>query len=224
MNAQDTNINLTLSADNKEEKKGLLKLQHNNGNVALSFFAELPGDPVKPNQKPRTAQVSDFVFQLIEFTMIERDQNNSLTDFLKGPQHILKMVFAKENDQIQFYEYILQKVKLTHSDCNPLIYLLETLDPNIKSDSPVYATSLPRNKVGQNVMFNRISIDKINIITQKFGPVSPAEKLTSLPDGENFPISLFNKNISYHIAGQALSQLLFLDIRQLSDSEKEEYF
>ena len=162
MIAQDTNINLCLITDNGETKKGLLKMQHNNGNVSLSFYPELAQDtPKQKSQVKRIAQIPEKVFQLSDFTMIEMDSKDHLIITLSGSRSHCILYFTRDHDIKHFLEYIAGKVRLKSSDCNPNVYLLEPLDNSAAPVTPFVATSLPQSSPHANKAPSRVSLQRI---------------------------------------------------------------
>ena len=233
MIAQDTNINLCLIGENSSTTKGLLKMQHNNGNVSLSFYPELIVDSVrgKPQAK-RIAQIPDCVYQLSDFTMIEMDANDRLVVTLSGSRQRCVLYFTRDNDITHFLFYIGNKVRLKNSDCNPRVFLLEPLDSQAIMVTPFLNTALPSsnqraNKAPSRVSLNRIQHPDLFFSTDLLVLSMSKEKYYDLFD-ENlkfkdelkFPSIFYNVDIDLKVAGELWKILLEPDIINLSKEER----
>ena len=136
MNTQDASINLQFQDNGKEKTKGVLKIQHSNGNISLSFFAESEVDTSKGRPIKKYKQIPDVVRQLSDFTKISIDSDDNLSITLQGTEYLIKLFFDQENGSISFFDYLSQKVFLRHSTCNPRIFLLESYEPLKENSIP----------------------------------------------------------------------------------------
>lgn len=234
---QDTNINLCLISDSGATTKGLLKMQHNNGNVSLSFYPELVIDSQKgKNQSKRIAQIPDCVFQLSDFTMIEMDQNDRLVVTLSGSRQRCVLYFTRDNDITHFLNYIGGKVRLKNSDCNPRVYLLEPLDSTASVVTPFLSTALPSTSTRTTKAPSRVSLHRIqhpDLVFSTNVQVSQmsAESYNSLFDSEKqiidkskFPGIFYNVDVDLAVAGDLWKLLLEPDSAkaELSLAERQE--
>jgi hypothetical protein len=225
MMAQDTNINLCLINEKNEPRKGLLKMQHNSGNVSLSFYPEFVSAPAttgKPAAK-RIAQIPDYVYQLSDFTMIEMDAKDRLIVTLSGSRSKCILYFTRDHDITHFLMYISGKVRLKNSDCNPCVYLLEPLDSTGSIVTPFSATSLPQSSPHANKAPSRVSLQRIQHPGLVFKTTTEVEVMTAeqyqqlfTPDGviinrEQFPRIFYNKNIDLRVMGDLWKLLLHPD-------------
>jgi hypothetical protein len=218
MNPQDASIRLCLSDDKKKDQQGLLKMQHNNGNVSLSFYPEvlLEVGARTRTQERRIAQIPDNVFQLSDFTMVEMDPADRLIVSLRGARSSCQLYFKRENDVTQFLDYIGQKVCLKHSDCNPCVFLLESLDASGSSVAPFLATVLP--KPAKTAV--RVSLAKMQTHGLAFETDAPVRRITEAeyralfePDGRirpgaGFPGIFFNVGVDHAFSGELWKLLL----------------
>ena len=101
MNTQDTNIELQIESKG-ETKTGLLKMQHNNGNVSLSFFKEV--DSQGNSTRKKYSQIPDRVNQLSDFTKVELDPDNQLALLLSGSRCQFKIIFIDEAKITTFFD------------------------------------------------------------------------------------------------------------------------
>ena len=237
MNSQDANINLIIDIDGKNVK-GLLKMQHNNGNVSLSFFKEIEQDP---NQRPvrtqkKYSQIPERVNQLSDFTKIEMNPDDPLALTLSGSRpNQFKLTFLQEQGITSFFDYIGQKVHLRHSDCNPCVFLLESLDSTQQTITPFMATVLPTPSCGSSITQNRISLPDIKKdakelvfdFTQESDCSMSKEQYDELfeADGkikESVKISdvFFNRNVDISRAGELWKILLNPDLAKMTREER----
>lgn len=236
MIAQDTNINLCLIGEDNSTSKGLLKMQHNNGNVSLSFFPELVVDGMKGKpQAKRIAQIPDCVFQLSDFTMIEMDADDRLVVTLSGSRSHCVLYFTRDNDITHFLNYIGGKVRLKNSDCNPRVYLLEPLDSSASIVTPFLSTALPQSTNNKNKAPSRVSLHKIQkpdlIFPGDFH--EPVKKMSAadyhanfdengcIKDGVDFPSIFYNVDVDLAVAGELWKLLLEPEDAKLPRSERE---
>lgn len=236
MNPQDLNINLTFiddsSSDDEQAKhKGQLKMQHNNGNVSLSFYPELNLDPSRSSQR-KFAQIPDHVFQLSDFTMIEMDPADRLIVTLSGSRSHCQLYFQVEKDIAAFLDYIGQKVCLKHSDCNPCIFLLESLDSSSSSIAPFMGTVLPQAsshpaKTPTRVALQRIENHGLVYTCDSDVPKMSAEEYSALFDEEGrirddsgFPGIFFNVVVDQSVSGELWKLLLEHDDAKLTKAER----
>ncbi|KAH0793432.1 RabGAP/TBC domain-containing protein [Histomonas meleagridis] len=221
MIAQDTNINLCLITDEGVTKKGLLKMQHNNGNVSLSFYPEYSPDPSRPKAQKRIAQIPDYVHQLSDFTMIEMDSKDRLIVTLSGSRSHCVLYFTRDNDIYHFLKYISGKVRLKNSDCNPCVYLLEPLDSTQNTKvTPFNSTSLPQSSPHASKAPSRVSLQKIKCDGLEFTTDENITKMSAeeyralfdqdgrIIDKEQFPAIFYNKDIDLEVAGDLWKLLL----------------
>ena len=223
---QDTNINLCLITGN-ETRKGLLKMQHNNGNVSLSFYPECVDQSKSKSQGKKFAQIPDYVYQLSDFTMIEMDPQDRLIVTLSGSRSRCILYFTRDYDITHFLKYIGGKVRLKTSDCNPLVYLLEPLDSTPSVVTPFSATTLPVSSSHTNKAPSRVSLQRIHHPGLEFETKQPVETMTAeqyralfdeegrIKDMSNFPWIFYNKNVDLAVMGD-LWKLLLVD-----DDEKK---
>jgi hypothetical protein len=241
MTVQDLSISIYLIDEKKEYQPGLLKVQHNNGNVSLSFYRELLLEVGARNrqQERRTAQIPDHVFQLSDFTMIEMNSTDRLKLSLRGSRSRCPLSFKSENDVTQFLDYIGQKVCLKHSDCHPCVFLLESLDCAMNTVTPFLATVLPKPAKASG----RISLNKMQTHGLMFESDSPirrisADEYRSLFDVEGkilpnvgFPGLFFNVEIDQSVSGELWKLLVnpddavltIADRRRKDDENREVY-
>jgi hypothetical protein len=231
MTQQDLNLRLCLTDDKtNREQKGQLKMQHNNGNVSLFFYPELLIETgVRPAQPERKiAQIPDHVFQLSDFTMIEMDPSDRLIVTLSGSRARCQLYFQKENDVTQFFDYIGQKVCLKHSDCNPCVLLLESLDSTNSAVAPFLATVLPKPQKAPV----RISLSKMQTNGLVFETDLPVRTISEgefralfdadgriLPDS-GFPGIFFNVDVPYSYSGKLWKLLLDLEAAGRTEAER----
>lgn len=222
MMAQDTNINLCLINDKNEPRKGLLKMQHNNGNVSLSFYPEFVTDSGKAtkSQAKRIAQIPDYVYQLSDFTMIEMDAKDRLIVTLSGSRTHCVLYFTRDHDITHFLTYIAGKVRLKNSDCNPYVYLLEPLDSTVSVVTPFNATSLPQSSPHANKAPSRVSLQRIQHPGLQFKTDSVVESMSAeeykslfdeegrIKDKTKFPKIFYNRNIDLAVIGDLWKLLL----------------
>ena len=233
--AQDTNINLCLIGEDGTTSKGLLKMQHNNGNVCLSFFRELIVDGVKGKpQSKRIAQIPDCVFQLSDFTMIEMDAEDRLVVTLSGSRSHCVLYFTRDNDITHFLNYIGGKVRLKNSDCNPRVYLLEPLDSTASIVTPFSSTALPQSNSRANKAPSRVSLHRIQHPDLLFQFDQPVKKMTSeeyysyfdeegkIKDGVDFPGIFYNVDVDLAVAGELWKLLLEPDDAKLPREKRNE--
>ena len=233
--AQDTNINLCLIGEDGTTSKGLLKMQHNNGNVSLSFFPELIVDGVKGKpQSKRIAQIPDCVFQLSDFTMIEMDAEDRLVVTLSGSRSHCVLYFTRDNDITHFLNYIGGKVRLKNSDCNPRVYLLEPLDSTASIVTPFSSTALPQSNSRANKAPSRVSLHRIQHPDLLFQFDQPVKKMTSeeyysyfdeegkIKDGVDFPGIFYNVDVDLAVAGELWKLLLEPDDAKLPREKRNE--
>lgn len=234
MIAQDTNINLCLIGEDGSTSKGLLKMQHNNGNVSLSFFPEISVDGIKGKpQSKRIAQIPDCVFQLSDFTMIEMDADDRLVVTLSGSRSHCVLYFTRDNDITHFLNYIGGKVRLKNSDCNPRVYLLEPLDSSASIVTPFLSTSLPQSNSRASKAPSRVSLHRIQHPDLLFKFDQPVKKMTaeeyhSLFDEEgrikediDFPGIFYNVDVDLAVAGELWKLLLTPEDAKLPRAERE---
>lgn len=232
MLAQDTNINLCFINEKEETKKGLLKMQHNNGNVSLSFYPEYLPDPTKPQK--RIAQIPEYVNQLSDFTMIEMDSKDRLIVNLSGSRAHCVLYFTRDNDIKHFLDYISGKVKLKNSDCNPCVYLLEPLDSTQNTKvAPFNSTSLPVSAPHANKAPSRVSLQKIKCEDLVFQIDSEVEKMEAseyrelfdesgkIKNMDEFPIIFYNKDVDLEVAGDLWKLLLNTENAQKTYEERK---
>lgn len=221
MLAQDTNINLCLINDIGDTRKGLLKMQHNNGNVSLSFYPELQTDPPKQKcQSKRIAQIPDNVYQLSDFTMIEMDSKDHLIVTLSGSRSRCILYFTRDHDINHFLTYISNKVRLKNSDCNPNVYLLEPLDTAATPVTPYNATFLPQSSPHANKAPSRVSLQRIQHKELLFQTDEAVKQMTKeeyrdlfdsegrIKNMETFPSIFYNKEVDLAVAGDLWKLLL----------------
>ena len=231
---QDTNINLCLINDNDEPKKGLLKMQHNNGNVSLSFYPEVITEPTKKKAMKRIAQIPDKVFQLSDFTMIEMDSKDRLIVTLSGSRSHCVLYFTRDHDITHFLNYISGKVRLKSSDCNQFVYLLEPLDSTASVVSPFNATSLPQSSPHANKAPSRVSLQKIQYPGLSFNTDTEVVKMGAdeykglfdelgrIKDKSVFPAIFYNRDIDLAIAGDLWKLLLNPDDIEKTADERHQ--
>ncbi|EAY09160.1 hypothetical protein TVAG_363750 [Trichomonas vaginalis G3] len=234
MNSQDANINLCI-IKNDESKKGVLKMQHNNGNVSLSFFKELESDNKgNTRQQKRFSQIPDHVHQLSDFTKIEMDQDDQLILILSGSRCQFKLLFDKQAGISNFFDYICQKVCLKHSDCNPRVFLIESLDSSTTSIAPFMATVLPGR--GSKVTPNRISLAKIkeSYPMVNFTIDNDVKKMTAeqyrelfdadgkIKEGVGFPSVFYNVDVDPSVAGDLWKIIINKDSEKKNSQERAE--
>ncbi|OHS99281.1 hypothetical protein TRFO_34311 [Tritrichomonas foetus] len=235
MIAQDTNINLCLINENDEPRKGLLKMQHNNGNVSLSFYPELNTESSKPkSQVKRIAQIPDNVYQLSDFTMIEMDSKDRLIVTLSGSRSHCVLYFTRDHDITHFLTYISGKVRLKSSDCNPCVYLLEPLDSTASVVTPFNATSLPQSSPHANKAPSRVSLQRIQHPGLVFKTDSEIVKLSEdeykalfdeqgrIIDQSTFPSIFYNRDVDLSVAGDLWKLLLNPEDAQKSAEERHQ--
>lgn len=222
MTNQDANIPISI-IDGDNKSAGLLKIQHNNGNVTLSFYREQETDP---NTKSRTmkkySQIPDKVCQLSDFTKIEISSNDKYLLTLSGSRSKFQIHFNNEDGFVNFFEYVGQKIHLKHSDCNPRVFLLESHDSTDQSIPPYMATVLPMPKGNQKGTPSRISKNTIQEINQKiiFEYSKPIKTMTKsefetylnedgkIKENTDFPSCLFNVDLEPSIASEIWKVLL----------------
>lgn len=234
MNSQDANINLSI-IEGQETKHGVLKMQHNNGNVSLSFFKELETDNSKnPRQQKRFSQIPDHVHQLSDFTKIEMDQDDQLILILSGSRCQFKLLFEKQAGISSFFDYICQKVCLKHSDCNPRVFLIESLDSSTTSIAPFMATVLPGR--GSKVTPNRISLAKIkeSVPHVNFTPDNDVKKMTAeqyrqlfdadgkIKEDAGFPSVFYNVDVDNTVSGELWKIIINKDSEKLTYEQRAE--
>ena len=231
MNTQDTNIPLQIDVKG-EIKEGMLKMQHNNGNVSLSFFKEV--DSQGNSTRKKYSQIPDRVNQLSDFTKVELDPDNQLALLLSGSRCQFKLIFKDEAKITTFFDYIGQKVSLKHSDCNPRVFLLESLDTTQQTINPFMATILPKPKT--NTPQNRISHSKIKEMVQnlKFDKESDVkfmskENYNSLFDNDGkiqnkdeFQQNFYNVDVDPCCAGELWQLVLQPELMDKTKAEREE--
>jgi hypothetical protein len=237
MIAQDTNINLCLINEKNEPKKGLLKMQHNSGNVSLSFYPEFTSGTStggKPAAK-RIAQIPDYVYQLSDFTMIEMDAKDRLIVTLSGSRSKCILYFTRDHDITHFLTYIAGKVRLKNSDCNPCVYLLEPLDSTVSIVTPFNATSLPQSSPHANKAPSRVSLQRIQHPGLVFKTTAEVEILTPdqyralfTPEGviidrSVFPTIFYNKNVDLEVMGDLWKLLLHPEDVTKSAAERRSF-
>lgn len=220
MIAQDTNINLCLINEKNQPKKGLLKMQHNNGNVSLSFYPEMEQKQTAKGQPKRIAQIPECVYQLSDFTMIEMDSKDRLIVTLSGSRSHCVLYFTRDNDITHFLHYIANKVRLKNSDCNPHVYLLEPLDSTQSIVTPFISTTLPTpntlaNKAPSRVSLQRIQHPGLVFKTDSAVKTMSAEEYNTLFDEEGkikdleaFPGIFYNVDVDLAVAGDLWKLLL----------------
>lgn len=232
----DTNINLSLILNNNETRKGLLKMQHNNGNVSLSFYPEIVTDSTKPKSPTakRNAQIPDNVYQLSDFTMIEMDREDRLIVTLSGSRSHCVLYFTRDHDITHFLNYISGKVRLKSSDCNPYVYLLEPLDVTAAPVTPFNATSLPQSSPHSNKAPSRVSLQRIQHPGLVFQTDKEIVKMTKeeykslfdeegrIKDMSTFPSIFYNKDVDLSVAGDLWKLLLNQDDAQKTAAERRE--
>jgi len=221
---QDTNTNLCIIDDEGNTRKGLLKMQHNNGNVSLSFFPEIVTDNSKgKSQGKRIAQIAECVYQLSDFTMIEMDRDDDLIVTLSGSRSRCQLYFNRNNDISHFLQYIESKVRLKKSDCNPRVYLLEPPDVEQKPITPYRNTALPETQQHGKAGASRVSLQRIQHPGLTFKTDIPVPKLTSdeyyalfdsegrIVNNSQFPSVFYNKDIDLKVMGDLWKLLLDQD-------------
>ena len=231
MTTQDTNINLCLITDD-ETKKGLLKMQHNNGNVSLAFYPETVDQSKSKSQGKKYAQIPDHVYQLSDFTMIEGDPKDRLIVTLSGSRSRCVLYFTRDHDITHFLKYIAGKVRLKNSDCNPQVYLLEPLDSTVSIVTPFNATLLPQGSPHTNKAPSRVSLQRIQHPGLEFETKAPVEKMTAeqyhalfdeegrIKDMSNFPWTFYNKDIDLAVMGDLWKLLLVDDDEKRTPEER----
>jgi len=231
---QDTNTNLCLIDDDGNTRKGLLKMQHNNGNVSLSFFPEIVTDTKGKSGSKRIAQIPDYVYQLSDFTMIEMDSTDRLIVTLSGSRSHCQLYFTRDNDISHFLSYIGSKVRLKNSDCNPRVYLLEPPDFEQRPITPFQSTVLPQTNPHGKSAASRVSLQRIQhpglvFQTSSAVPSLSAEEYHALFDAEGriidlskFPSIFYNKNIDLSVMGDLWKLLLDQDDATKTAAERNE--
>jgi len=241
MNPQDASIVLRRKEKDKETK-GVLKLQHNNGNVSLSFFSEIEGDNSRGGrQVKRYKQIPDIVRQLCDFTIIEIDSQDPFVVSLQGHQDMLSFHFDNDANRSNFFDYIGQKVYLRHSKCHPHIFLLESPETNQELGMPFMTTLLPAPKK-EISHHNRISFPSLKAALKQFVFEDPSSIDTIsrdnfreffMEDGRinpqsQFPVALYNKNIDISICAELFPLLLDPTLHDMTfemrkEKENEEF-
>ncbi|OHS98433.1 hypothetical protein TRFO_35175 [Tritrichomonas foetus] len=223
---QDVSLNLCVIDDNNSMRPGLLKILHNNGNVSLSFYRELP-------ETKKISQIPDDVYQLSDFTMIKTDSKDKLILTLAGSRSRCQLYFQTDNDIAIFQRYISSKVRLRNSSCNPCVYLLEPLDETVTTVTPFSSTLLP-NPYPQDKPY-RVSLQNLEASGLSFKSEETVEKLSAadfskLFDSEGrvlnineFSQSLYNKDIDKSVLGKLLQIFLFPDFTKNTQKERDEF-
>lgn len=239
MTSQDANIPVFIIDAEDKQQSGVLKMQHNNGNVSLSFYREIEQDkPAGVKTLKKYSQIPDHVYQLSNFTKVEMSAKDNLLITLSGSRSKFAINFLAEDGLVSFFDYVGQKVHFKHSDCNPRVFLLESLDSTDVSIAPFMATVLPTPKHEQNIAPNRVSKQKIRDIGKKivFENPEPSKKFTKedlenlmdeegkIKEDSNFPNILFNVDIDPEIIGDIWKLILggskmTKEERQNEDSE-----
>ena len=231
---QDTNINLCIINDNNETLKGLLKMQHNNGNVSLSFYRELQSENQNHKVVKRIAQIPENVYQLSDFTMIEMDSKDRLIVTLSGSRSHCVLYFTRDNDIHHFLNYISSKVRLKNSDCNPCVYLLEPLDSTATPVTPFNTTTLPISSQHANKAPSRVSLQKIQHHKLSFSTNEEVKKMSKeeylslfdeegrIKDKDSFPKVFYNKEIDMAVMADLWKLLMNPEDAQKSKAERKE--
>jgi hypothetical protein len=141
MNPNDQTLEVTFTDSSRHESKGVLRLLHNNGNTQLTFYKDLASDPTRPGHPKREhAKQPDCSFYLAGFNVLLVDPQNPLIIRLSSARDNCRFTCHSTADQSCFMEYIGQKVRIVHSELNPDLFLLESID---LGQSPFTATLLP---------------------------------------------------------------------------------
>ena len=186
--AQDASFNLNFMSEGEDFVPGSLKMQHNNGNVSLAFYPEIPADTAT-GRKSRIAQIPDHVYQLSDFTMIEMNPENRIEVKLTGSRAKCTLNFTNDRDTTKLFEYIEQKVHLKNSECNPCIFLLESLDSSVETVSPFMATRLQKPKEIQAKMPTSLTLQSLQKNGLSFTVTEPIQTIS-----KEFYLSLFDEN------------------------------
>ena len=227
---QDANISLAYTIDNSE-KKGELKMQHNNGNVSLSFYPEVMVEVGTKDAQTtkKIAQIPDHVFQLSDFTMIEMDAKDILVVTLSGSRSHCLVYFQADNDRTKFFNYIGQKVCLKHSDCNPCVFLLESLDSESSGVAPFMATVLPKPQSTTRISLSNIDTHGLMFKTDETVKEISAEQYRAMFDEEGrihedsgFPGVFFNVYVDPAVSGELWGLLLKPEDAKLTAAERKE--
>jgi hypothetical protein len=141
MNPNDQTLSVTFTDSSRHESKGVLRLIHNNGNTQLTFYKDLATDlPRSGNSKREYAKQPDCNFYLSSFHVILIDPQNPLLIRLSSARDNCRFTCNSMADQSRFMDYISQKVRIVHSELNPDLFLLESID---LGQLPFTATLLP---------------------------------------------------------------------------------
>lgn len=230
---QDTSFRLRFTIDNSDKKdvSGELKMQHNNGNVSLSFYPEVVVDVgTKVSQATRKiAQIPDHVFQLSDFTMIKTDVKDTLRVSLSGSRSHCSVYFTADRDRVNFFTYISQKVCLKHSDCNPCVFLLESLDSESSGVAPFMTTALPQPGKRERISLSNIETHGLVFKTDSNVKRISAEEYRAMFDAEGritpdagFPRIFFNAYVDPAVSGELWGLLLNNEDAQLTAAERQE--
>lgn len=220
MSGQDAIIHLVYIDRSNHQTKGILKMQHNNGNVSLSFFPETQN---QQNQR-KNAQIPNLIFQLGDFTMIEINPDNPNVISLAGTRNKCTLNFDSENDSNKFFDYINQKLHLRHSCSNANVYILENLDPSTNPPSKFMPTILPKPQQASNISPTQVILKNLVksgfIFSDQKDPPQPQtftaddfktylDENGAVKDIEDLNKHLFNATVDLSIQGSIWKLYLF---------------
>ena len=228
--SQDTSISLALITEAGEEKKGVVKIQQNNGNMTLSFYPELESITQNRALPKRIAQIADYICQVCDFRTITLDPDDRLRLTLVGCRSRCAFKFAKDEDVTTFIGCVSRRARLKTSDCNPLVYLFEPLD----SVDPGHSTALPQSSTHANRAPGKESIQKVQQRGVRFESGEPVAVMTAdayrelfdaegrVKESSGFPDVFYNKEIDFAVMGDVWKLLLTPENARKTAEERAE--
>ncbi|OHS93841.1 hypothetical protein TRFO_02363 [Tritrichomonas foetus] len=189
MNSQDATFIVTYVDDQSKDRRGTLKVQHTNGNITFSFYG---------SDKHPLPTIPDNVCNLSDFTVFDISTKNPLSISFSGPNSQTQFSFIKTDDKTRFMEFIGTKVRVIHSDLNPSLFLLESID---FGESAFCTTILPNATSFKQP--KRISLENYKNFTSKRDL-----ELVHITKDCFHTDKLYNANIDDNVLFDAIKSLL----------------
>jgi hypothetical protein len=141
MNVNDLSLDVLFFDSQGTKSRGLMRLLNNSGSTLLTFYKDLnPDQPRTAGTKREFAKQPDCTHVLAMFNVLRIDPENPFLVRLSAPREKACFEFPTITEFSKFMDYLSQKVRIVHSELNPDLYLLQSID---LGQAPFSATSLP---------------------------------------------------------------------------------